>query len=267
MVSSEEPSSAGPSSEEPTEDRSLTVVDPLPDRFVFEASKDGGQPIALLGGVPAAATASYFGVIAGDVPTEKLEPRENLPADFIASGTAGLNALVKLSEGRLGFDGTRWWLRGMVEDPVLRDSLTASIEALPEGADWSVFIGVLTPMEICRDRVAGLERRNAITFQSGSATLTETSLPVIDELATDLNMCPEASVHVEGHTDADGAEDLNLALSVARAEMVVEALIERGVDLERLYAEGYGESQPIADNDTREGKAANRRIAFSISEE
>src|SRR5690606_33115417 len=147
------------------------------------------------------------------------------------------------------------------------DEVTARITALPGGDDWSIFIGILTPIEICRDRVAALERLNAITIQSGSATLTDSSIPVIDELAVDLNICPAASVHVEGHTDSDGAEDLNLALSVARAEAVVEALIERGVDLERLYAEGYGEAQPIADNTTREGKASNRRIAFSISEE
>jgi outer membrane protein OmpA-like peptidoglycan-associated protein len=267
--SSEQPASEQPSSQEPAaeEDRSLTVVDPLPARFVFEANKDAGQPVVLSGGVPADATAKYFGVIAGDVATDKLYAQPNLPDDFIASGTAGLNALGQVNEGRLGFDGTRWWLRGMVEDPALRDTLATTIAALPNGADWSVFVGVLSPIEICRDRVAGLERRNAITFQSGSATLTETSLPVIDELATDLNICPNASVHVEGHTDADGAEDLNLALSVARAEAVVEALIARNVNLERLYAEGFGESQPIADNETRDGKAANRRIAFSISTE
>jgi outer membrane protein OmpA-like peptidoglycan-associated protein len=268
--SSEQPPSVEPSSEEPAaeeQDRSLTVVDPLPAHFVFEADKDGGQPVVLSGGVPADATAKYFGVIAGDVAVDKLYAQPNLPDTFIVNGTAGLNALGQVNEGRLGFDGTRWWLRGMVEDAGLRDTLTSTIAALPDGADWSVFIGVLSPIEICRDRVAGLERRNAITFQSGSATLTETSLPVIDELATDLNICADASVHVEGHTDADGAEDLNLGLSVSRAEAVVEALIARGVNLERLYAEGYGESQPIADNDTREGKAANRRIAFSISAE
>ena len=276
-VPSEEPSveplSAEPSSEEPVaqepveEDRSLTVVDPLPAQFIFEASKDGGQPITLKGAVPADATAAYYGVIAGDVPTDAVYAEQGLPDDFIASGTAGITALTQVNEGRLGFDGTRWWLRGMVEAPALRDTLTSTIAALPNGADWSVFIGVLTPLEICRERVAELARRNAITFQSGSATLTESSLPVIDELAVDLNICPEASVHVEGHTDADGAEDLNLALSVSRAEAVVQALIERNVDLERLYAEGYGESQPIADNETRDGKAANRRIAFSISTE
>ncbi len=268
-VSSAEPPADELSSAEaaPEEDRSLIVVDPLPARFVFEASKEGGQPIALKGAVPVATTAVYYGVIAGNVPTDAMHAGDDLPRDFIASGAAGIKALVRVNEGRLGFDGTRWWLRGMVEEAALRDTLTASIAALPNGADWSVFIGVLTPIEICRERVAELARRNAITFQSGSATLTESSLPVIDELAADLDICPEASVHVEGHTDADGAEDLNLALSVSRAETVVEALIERNVGIERLYAEGYGESQPIADNDTRDGKAANRRIAFSISME
>lgn len=257
--------SAEPSSE-PEQDRSLTIVDPLPDRFVFEAAKEGGQ-ISLRGGVPAAATAAYFGVIAGNVATDALLPQTGLPDDFIANGTTGLTALTQLNEGRLGFDGERWWLRGLAQATTTLDAVRASIAALPNGADWSVFVDQLPPIEVCRDLVAELARRNAITFESGSATLTETSLPVIDELAKDLGMCPAASVHVEGHTDADGAEDLNLALSVSRAETVVEALIERGVDLERLYAEGYGESQPIADNETSEGKAQNRRIAFSISEE
>ena len=266
-VSSLEPSSEPVAAEEPAEDRSLIVVDPLPARFTFEASKESGQPIALKGVVLREATIPYFAELAGDVPADNMIVSEGLPVDFVANGATGIEALLVANEGRLGFDGTRWWLRGMVETPEARDTITNAIATLPGGKDWSVFIGVLTPIEICRDHVAALERLNAITFQSGSATLTETSLPIIDTLAADLNTCADASVHVEGHTDADGAEDLNLALSVARAETVVEALIERNVDLERLYAEGYGESQPIADNETKEGKARNRRIAFSITAE
>lgn len=262
-ISAEVPVQAEPS----TEDRSLLVVDPLPAQFVFDAIKDRGLPIVLKGGVPTAETAAEFGTIAGDAPIDGLVPQEGLPDDFASNGLAGLTALAGTKEGRLGFDGARWWLRGMVESAGARDTLAAGIAALPDGAEWSVFIGVLPPLEICRDHVAGLERRNAITFESGSAKLTEASLPVIDELAIDLNICPTASVHVEGHTDSDGADDLNLALSVSRAETVVDALIERGVAIERLYAEGFGESRPIADNDTRDGKASNRRIAFSISEE
>ena len=72
---------------------------------------------------------------------------------------------------------------------------------------------------------------------------------------------------MQGHTDTDGDADGNLALSVARAEAVVAELIKRGVDESRLYAEGYGETDPIASNDTKDGKAKNRRIAFAISEE
>ena len=59
----------------------------------------------------------------------------------------------------------------------------------------------------------------------------------------------------------------NLALSVSRAEAVVDALILRGINPGRLYAIGYGESLPIASNDTRAGKQANRRIAFTLSDE
>ena len=78
---------------------------------------------------------------------------------------------------------------------------------------------------------------------------------------------PEATVNVEGHTDSDGEADANLALSVARAEAVVDQLILRSVGPERLYAIGYGESLPVESNDTRAGKQANRRIAFTLADE
>src|SRR5690606_5911140 len=115
---------------------------------------------------------------AGDAGIEDLVVSDGLPPSFATSGANGIRALVAANEGRLGFDGTRWWLRGMVETPAARDAITSSIAAVPGGADWSVFIDILTPLEICRDHVAGLEGLNAITFQSGSATLTETSLPI-----------------------------------------------------------------------------------------
>ena len=97
--------------------------------------------------------------------------------------------------------------------------------------------------------------------------MTDESLASLGMLAADLGECPETAVYIEGHTDADGPDDLNLALSVARAEAVVDALVERGVAYQRLYAVGYGESLPIASNDTRDGKQANRRIAFTVLDE
>ncbi|MNL43642.1 Outer membrane porin F precursor [compost metagenome] len=71
-------------------------------------------------------------------------------------------------------------------------------------------------------------------------------------------------MEVEGHTDSDGDDQRNLALSVARAESVVNALIERGVSASRLYAIGYGEMRPVADNDTADGKRRNRRIVVTV---
>ena len=201
------------------------------------------------------------------MPTDALTVAAGLPPDFITNGIGSIDALTRLSEGRLGFDGARWWLRGKAETAAVKDAVEASVAALPKGADWSVAVDLLAPIDVCRDRVGALAKRNAILFQSGKATLIAASLPVLDELASDLAICPDTYVHVEGHTDADGAEDLNLALSVSRAEAVVEALIERGVAEARLYAEGYGESEPIAPNDTKDGKQQNRRIAFSITEE
>jgi outer membrane protein OmpA-like peptidoglycan-associated protein len=237
----------------------------MPARLVFEAVRANNSPIALKGQVPAAAAAAYFGVIAGRVPTDALVVGPGLPENFITNAIAGIEALMRLNEGRLGFDGTQWYVRGKAEGAALKDAIMAAIDAVPMRGDWDVGITVLSPLDICRNRVGQLEARNVILFQSGSAKLTPDSEAPLDELAADLAICPDTDVHVEGHTDADGPDDVNLILSIARAEAVVAALVERGTAEDRLYAEGYGEFEPVATNDTRQGKQQNRRIAFTIA--
>jgi outer membrane protein OmpA-like peptidoglycan-associated protein len=216
--------------------------------------------------VPAEATKAYFGVIAGKVATDNVTVEPGLPREFIGNAIAAVSAIESLAEGRAGFDGQRWWLSGKAADTQTRDNVLAAIAALPTSVDWSTNVSLVPAIDLCRDTVGALAAKNLIVFKSGSATLSEESSGPLDELAGDLSICPDTTVHVEGHTDADGAEDINLALSVSRAEAVVEALIARGVNMERLYAEGYGETMPIASNETRDGKQANRRIAFTIRE-
>ncbi len=259
-----EPTPTTEASVPPTETPAAT---PVVRDFTFEASKDRGAAIALTGTVPADATRKYFGVIAGDVPTEGMSISGALPADFITSADIGIRTLGMLADGKLGFDGTTWVLNGQAATEEERVAALSNLATVPATKDWETSVTLLPPLEICQEKVAAFATRNAILFQSGSATITAESAPALDELASYLMACPEATVHVEGHTDSDGDEALNLALSVSRAESVVDALIDRGVGFERLYAVGYGESLPIASNDTREGKQANRRIAFTVLDE
>jgi len=243
---------------------------PAPDMnrsFTFEASKDLGAPIALTGAVPADATRKYFGVIAGGVPTEGMSISSTLPSDFITSADAGIRALGKLADGKLGFDGKTWVLSGQAATEEERVAALSGLAAVPETKNWETNVTLLPPLAVCEQKVTAFAARNAIVFQSGSSKLAAESTPALDELAGYLTACPDAVVYVEGHTDSDGDEALNLALSVSRAEAVVDALIDRGIGFDRLYAVGYGESLPIASNDTREGKQANRRIAFSFVDE
>ncbi len=235
--------------------------------FVFDAKRVDGGAVTLTGLVPADATRAYFGVIAGDVSTEAMTVASSLPADFITEATGGIRAVMQLADAQAGFDGKNWQLRGEADTSAARDAVLASIAALPGGKQWQTSLTLTPPLKLCDRIVTAFADRNAILFNSGSSVIADASLSAIDELATDLQVCPQAAVHVQGHTNSDGAEDLNLVLSVARAEAVVNALIERGVAVERLYAEGFGESEPIASNDTNDGKQKNRRIAFALTDE
>ncbi len=234
--------------------------------YRFAARKTAGTPIAFAGVVPAEPMRRHLAVIGG-TEADALSVASDLPSDFITSADAGTRALGLLADGVFGLDGTTWVFVGRAENEETRVAALAALRAAPAFDRWQTSVTLLPPLEVCRDKVTAFAARNAILFQSGSAAMAAESIPAIDELAGYLALCPEASVNVEGHTDADGEAEANLALSVARAEAVVDALILRGVGPERLYAIGYGESLPVAENETRAGKQANRRIAFTLADD
>ncbi len=99
-----------------------------------------------------------------------------------------------------------------------------------------------------------------IHFDKNSAELYEKADPVIEEISTMLLENPDLNLIVEGHTDSIGNPEDNLELSRERAEAVVNALIDKDVDSQRLTSQGYGDTRPIADNDTPDGRAKNRRV-------
>ena len=107
---------------------------------------------------------------------------------------------------------------------------------------------------------------NNIFFETGKAELKPISYVELSKAVELMNNNPGMKIEVGGHTDSQGADATNLSLSQRRAQAVVDYMVLAGVEAGRLIAKGYGESQPIEDNSTKEGRAANRRTEFVIVE-
>jgi len=103
-----------------------------------------------------------------------------------------------------------------------------------------------------------------VTFTSGSDKLTAGSLPIINAAAETLKQNPSIKVEVAGYTDNQGNANINQSLSKRRANSVSIQLIKQGVAANRLSAKGYGESNPIASNNTEAGRLTNRRVELKI---
>lgn len=101
-----------------------------------------------------------------------------------------------------------------------------------------------------------------IHFAVNSAAIQPESAGVLSKVAQMMKSHSDLSFRIEGHTDSDGEETYNLSLSAKRAEAVKIALTQLGISADRLQTEGRGESQPVADNQSPEGKANNRRVEF-----
>lgn len=117
--------------------------------------------------------------------------------------------------------------------------------------------------EACLGRFEILSRTGNIYFGSGSARLAPESDPLLRTLADVVRRCPSMRIEVAGHTDSDGGEAANQALSEARAKAVADYLAAEGVDPARMRAVGYGETRPLLPNDSAAHKARNRRIEFT----
>jgi OOP family OmpA-OmpF porin len=103
-----------------------------------------------------------------------------------------------------------------------------------------------------------------VQFATGKSILTEESLRVLDNVKGIMDEYPNAKFHIEGHTDSTGSEQINARISEERARAVKDYLVAAGVDEFRLSSKGYGESRPIADNKTREGRKQNRRTEIKV---
>ncbi len=106
-----------------------------------------------------------------------------------------------------------------------------------------------------------------VLFEVGEADLRPAAAQSLDDVIELLETEPDKDIRIEGHTDSTGPAQLNLRLSRERAEAVRDALVERGIDRDRLNAVGMGEDFPIATNETEQGRASNRRVDVIVLNE
>ncbi|WP_245591313.1 OmpA family protein [Derxia gummosa] len=106
-----------------------------------------------------------------------------------------------------------------------------------------------------------------VLFAFNSSTLAPSATPKLDKLVEFLNENPQRKISVEGYTDSVGSENYNQQLSLRRAEAIKQALVLKGISPDRVMTQGLGESYPVADNGTADGRAMNRRVEVVIGDE
>ena len=116
-----------------------------------------------------------------------------------------------------------------------------------------------------QDKLNDIVRLRNIEFRVGSADLTPEGAATLDQVVAALQKASSLTVSISGHTDASGGPAANLPLSQARAASVKTYLVSKGVVASRLTATGFGQTKPVADNATPDGRQRNRRIEFGVT--
>jgi len=199
---------------------------------------------------------------------------QNLPDGWTERVMAGLQALSVLEQGKVVVLADTVEITGVSGQKTASDKVSQILsDRLGQGSSFKVAVrydkaldpmeGLPTPPE-CLDRLQAAQSQHKISFDPGSAELDAASSVSMGALAQALKNCTAVKIEIGGHTDAQGSVQGNLALSQARAEAVLMALLNRDVDVSAMRAVGYGESVPIADNATEAGREINRRIEFTL---
>jgi len=272
--------------------------------YLFTARKSDDGRIEIGGFAPseaARAAALAAAHAAGSGVSGQAAIASGLPSsiDFGASTALGLSALAKLKSGEMILAEDGLTIRGLGDQgPV--DAIRAALSNLPAGvriklADLMAIAAPPPPQaqpapqpaptpqsapppapapeprrpltaeeSACQKQMVDRLAQNTIKFRTSSDEIEADSAPVIADLASVLKGCASVKVEIAGHTDNVGPPEFNKDLSQRRAQSVAKALEGQGVAADRMTAVGYGEERPVASNDTREGRALNRRTEFVV---
>ena len=251
--------------------------DPEAPRFVATRSPEG--QVLLRGRVGSAQTRETAASLARarfsvDAVHVSARVAEGLPQGWSTRALLAVEALGHLDRGAVTVTPGSLDVRGVSGDKTAGSTIARLLtERLGGAAAYSLDVRydeALDPVaqlptpEECEARIAAAQSERKIGFEPGSARVDAAGAKVLDRIAEILTECGEIRMEVAGHTDSQGRKSMNQQLSLERARTVLSELRERRVLTGALEAEGYGESAPIADNDTAEGREINRRIEFRL---
>ncbi|MGJ4929720.1 OmpA family protein [Bradyrhizobium sp. HKCCYLS2038] len=243
--------------------------------YSFQLQKQDGR-VRLTGYVPNdAARRDLVDAATQAFVTETVEDALKLgdgaPKDFVASLKATFPALARLWSGALTakdaalsvdalaiYDKSAEQVRKELADAAAGDIKLTDVKIGVKPASPPLAVAE------CQPAFEGLLAKGRIRFATGSAELSRESLALLDHIVDVAQRCKEAEIAIEGHTDNVGDEDSNMDLSKRRAAAVVGYIGEAGIDTARMSSEGYGQTKPVASNDSAEGRAQNRRIEFVV---
>ena len=198
---------------------------------------------------------------------------ENLPSGWSMRVLAALESLAHLKNGHVVVTENIVSLRGITNEEGARAEIARILSSrLGAAQNFTVDIDYVEPpsaedllksAEECIAALNATQETTKIRFDPGSTSISVEAIEVLDAIADIMKECEHVPIEIGGHTDSQGREQMNLNLSQARADSVLNALMARRVRTINLIARGYGETNPIADNETEEGREENRRITFT----
>jgi len=244
--------------------------------YVFQAYKDPvAVTLTLSGYVPDNAVHAAVVAAAGrkffsEKVVDNLKASVGAPSGFAATVVPALGALSRLSTGTLVVSDREVKLSG----DALYDTAAAQIRSglskeFPQGFQYKDDISVkpaAAPVDgtVCQQLFSELLSKGSIRFEPARASIDPDSAGLLDRLIETALRCPGTNIEIAGHTDTGGDGASNQMLSEKRAQAVADYLVKAGLPPDRFTAVGYGSTQPVATNDTDEGKAQNRRIEFLV---
>jgi OOP family OmpA-OmpF porin len=244
--------------------------------YIFQANKD---PVAVTltfsGYVPdenvhavvlGSASRKFF----SEKVVDNLKTSIGAPPGFVNAVIPALGILSRLSTGTLVLSDREVKISGDALYEAAAQQIRSNL-AKDFPKEWQVKADISVrpasaPVDasVCQQLFSELLSKTKIRFLTGRDTLDSDSTGLLDHLVETALRCPNANIEIAGHTDSDGEDTANQALSERRAQAVLDYFVKAGLPADRFTAVGYGSTQPVASNDTDDGKAQNRRIEFLV---